>query len=279
MAKAESSELTGTIEQRFHRAWYAGVPFIPTKPTPPPSSPLPSPEQTASWLSVLAFSWLYPVMRAGYTRPLADSDLWQQPDERSARIYGQRILDAFEKRRAVPARAPLLKRVKWTLSLKGPKYVRRMENDWKASYKPSLVLALNDTVFWWLWSAGILRLFADAGQICSPLLVRAIITFAQESHDAMSSGTTPPSIGKGVGLVFGLLALQWAVLFASSHAFYRMFTTGVILRAGLIQVLFGRALRLSNRGMARIGTFLSFPSPFLTLQMCTNDLLQAPPPA
>ena len=90
---------------------------------------------------------------------------------------------------------------------------------------------------------------ADVGQMLSPLLVKALINFAKKSYHV----DNPPPIGEGVGLAVGLLALLWVILLANSHSYYRMYTTGVILRAGLIAILFRQGMSLSNRGMAKIG--------------------------
>lgn len=78
-------------------------------------------------------------------------------------------------------------------------------------------------------------------------MLQALINFASESYDAHSAGTAAPSIGRGLGLAFGLLALQWLIMLLNVHAFHRSFTTGVLLRTALITSVFSRALSLTSR--------------------------------
>lgn len=44
--------------------------------------------------------------------------------------------------------------------------------------KASLILSMNDSIFWWFWSAGILKVIGDTAQITSPLVVK-VRTFLQ----------------------------------------------------------------------------------------------------
>jgi len=49
------------------------------------------------------------------------------------------------------------------------------EKEWRekdGKRKASLILAMNDSVFWWFWSAGILKVISDTAQITSPLVVK-----------------------------------------------------------------------------------------------------------
>jgi hypothetical protein len=236
------------------------VPFVSSVAPPVPLEPQTSPEQGCSWWEWLTFGWVYSVLRVGYARPLESSDLWRLSAERSANVYAQRILESFERRKHV-ADPPRLKSIFWRL--RGQKYFERRRKSWLDKYEASLLMAMNDAVFSWFWIGGVLRLIADVGQMLSPLLVKALINFATESYGSEA----PPPIGKGVGLAFGLLGLLWVVLLANTHAFYRMYTTGVILRAALIAVLFRQGVSLSNRGMAMIGAYLSI----VRLELSTHD--------
>ncbi|KAG9079352.1 hypothetical protein FRC06_007784, partial [Ceratobasidium sp. 370] len=75
----------------------------------------------------------------------------------------------------------------------------------------------------------------------------AIINFASMSYNAHRSGEPAPSIGRGLGLSFGLLLLQWVIMLLNVHSFHRSFTTGVLLRTALITSVFSRALSLTSR--------------------------------
>ncbi|EUC66120.1 ABC transporter protein YOR1, putative [Rhizoctonia solani AG-3 Rhs1AP] len=240
--------------------WWCRVPFVSLKPKAPPASLADAPglpEDYAPWLSRLTFWWLNPLLSQGYSRPLQATDMYQLGESRAAHVYSSRLQDAFERRRAAledfktrvennQAQPPSWRRFLWRLT--GSQI--RKEEQWRrtvAKRQPSLAGALNDTIFWWFWIGGLYKGLADAGLICSPLLVKALINFASESYAAHLAGTPAPSIGKGLGLAFGLLALQWLIMFLNVHAFHRSFTTGVLLRTALITSVFSRALSLTSR--------------------------------
>lgn len=46
--------------------------------------------------------------------------------------------------------------------------------EWKKSMRKraSLTLAMNDAVFVWFWSSGVLKVLGDTAQVTSPLLVK-----------------------------------------------------------------------------------------------------------
>ncbi|ELU43847.1 multidrug resistance-associated ABC transporter [Rhizoctonia solani AG-1 IA] len=240
--------------------WWCRVPFVSLKPKAPPDSletATTLPEDHAPWFSRLTFWWLNPLLSQGYSRPLQATDMYQLGDKRGAHVYSSRLQDAFERRRTaledfkarienLQARPSSWRRFIWRLS--GSQTVK--EEQWRklmAKRQPSLAGALNDTIFWWFWIGGLYKGLADAGTICSPLLVKALINFASQSYAAHSEGTAAPSIGKGLGLAFGLLALQWLIMLLNVHAFHRSFTTGVLLRTALITSVFSRALSLTSR--------------------------------
>jgi len=91
-------------------------------------------------------------------------------------------------------------------------------------------------------SSGILKVTADTAQVTSPV-VKAIIKFATRSYTKPSTpgaASTVPSIGTGIGLAFGLLALQVLASLCTHHHFYRSTSTGVLLRGGLITAVYNR---------------------------------------
>ena len=169
------------------RPWYAKVPFASTSAPPPEvisdDSKLPmTPETTASWLDLVTFGWLGDLLNMGYARPLEKSDLYRLPPSRDSAKYAARIEKAFQRRKAHAdkintkidnheLRPPLYLRLVWTLTGDSTDQY----DDWIKNHprtEPSLVLALNDAVFWWLWVGGVLKLLADVGTVCVPLLIR-----------------------------------------------------------------------------------------------------------
>lgn len=242
------------------------------------------PEANAGWLSLLTFEWMTPLISLGYARPLEASDLYQLQDDRSAAYIAEKIQASFEARqiRANEYNERLAngevkagwRNILW--ALKGNRAER--EKRWRevdGKQKASLVLAMNDSVKWFvsviyymsysvhnlthcmlqLWSGGIFKVLGDTAQITSPLVVKAIIHFATESYvnsRRPNSTNKIPSIGEGIGLTFCLLALQIISSLCTHHFFYRSAGTGVLLRGGLITAIYNRSLVLTSRARSTL---------------------------
>ena len=169
------------------RPWYAKVPFVSASAPPPKiisddTQLSMTPEATASWPSLITFGWLGDLLSLGYARPLEKSDLYRLPPTRDSATYATRIERAFQRRKAHAdkinvkidnreLKPPLRLRLVWALvGNSASRYDAWIANHPRA--EPSLVLALNDAVFWWLWIGGALKLLADVGTVCAPLLIR-----------------------------------------------------------------------------------------------------------
>ena len=154
---------------------------------PPPRASLDEadiiPEVNANWLSILTFEWIGPLLRLGYTRPLEATDLYKLQDDRSSGFIAEKIIRSFEERQKKAAEynsrlangeiSPGLKGIWW--SIRGRRQER--EREWRektGKKKASLAMAVNDSVFFFFWSAGLLRLISDLTLITSPLLVKVI---------------------------------------------------------------------------------------------------------
>ncbi|KAG1781565.1 ABC transporter [Suillus placidus] len=212
------------------------------------------PEATAGFVSLLWFTWITPLLSLGYARPLESSDLYRLQEERGALPVADAILISFKTRQKKAAEynerltkgeiGPGLKGLWW--SIRGVRAER--EKQWRekdGKRKASLIFAMNDSIFWWFWSAGVLKVIGDTAQITSPLVVKAIINFVTASYTNHLTGKSTPPIGEGIGLAFGLLALQLISSWCNNHFFYRSMTSGVLLRGGLITAIYSRSLRLT----------------------------------
>ncbi|KAG1882251.1 ABC transporter [Suillus subluteus] len=219
------------------------------------------PEATAGFASLLWFTWITPLLSLGYARPLESSDLYRLQEECGALPIADAILTSFKTRKRKAAEYnerlakgeidPGLKGLWW--SMRGVRAER--EKQWRekdGKRKASLILAMNDSIFWWFWSAGVLKVIGDTAQITSPLVVKAIINFVTVSYTNHLTGQSTPPIGEGIGLVFGLLALQLVASWCTNHFFYRSTSSGVLLRGGLITAIYSRSLRLSARARVNL---------------------------
>lgn len=161
--------------------------FSRTKVPPPPPASLDDalliPEANANAFNRLVFEWITPLLRLGFARPLEASDLWKLQDDRGAQHIARLIAESYD-RRTIEANAyneriekgevkPVLKAIWW--SILGNKSAKMKEWKEKAKKRPSLVWAINDSVKWWFWSAGIFKIVGDVSQVTSPLVVKVSI--------------------------------------------------------------------------------------------------------
>ncbi|KAK7051247.1 hypothetical protein VNI00_004747 [Paramarasmius palmivorus] len=255
---AERSTDTAKPRSRF-------LPFISSKPPPPPKASVDDsdiiPEANANLFSLITFEWITYLLRLGYERPLEASDLYKLQDDRAAAYIGEQILESWDNRKKVAdawnerlakgeISPGIWRRAWWTL-----KRVEDGEKQWRETWgkkRPSLVMALNDSVKWWFWTSGVLKVIADTAQVTSPLIVKAIINFASKSYAGHFAGQAVPPIGQGIGLAFGLLALNIVSSLCMNHFFYRAASTGVLVRGGLIHAIYKRSLKLTSRARSKL---------------------------
>jgi hypothetical protein len=57
-----------------------------------------SPELTASFLNLLLFGWITPLLGLGYARPLEATDLYKLGEKRSSAYIAERITASFDRR-------------------------------------------------------------------------------------------------------------------------------------------------------------------------------------
>ncbi|KAI9467371.1 ABC transporter [Lactarius psammicola] len=152
--------------------------IIPLDPGPPPKKSIDDadyiPEMTTGWFSLLTFGWMNNLMALGYARPLEVSDLWKLQEHRSSGVIANVILDSF---RARCRRAEEYNTRLANGEIKPPLRLRLMNGSGQWVEKdgrkqPSLTLAINDSIKWWFWSGGILKVAGDTAQVTSPLVLK-----------------------------------------------------------------------------------------------------------
>ncbi|KAH9031754.1 ABC transporter [Lactarius pseudohatsudake] len=217
---------------------------------------------TAGWFSLLTFGWMNSLMTLGYARPLEAPDLWKLQEHRSSEVIANAILDSFEARRKKAdeyntrlsngeIKPPLKLRLMSALRGDSEERLRQwMEKDGRK--QPSLTLAINDSVKWWFWSSGILKVAGDTAQVTSPLILKSLIKFATESYVAHREGLLAPGVSRGIALGIGLVILQLFGSLCQHHFFYRSASSGVLVRGGLITAIYSRSLRLTTGSRARL---------------------------
>ncbi|KAG6854376.1 hypothetical protein C0991_007367 [Blastosporella zonata] len=254
------------VVARTQRSRLLRVPFTSNKEPPPPKQSINDadliPEATANFFELVTFEWVTPLLGLGYARPLEAPDLYKLQDNRSAASIAEKINASFDRRhkeaQEYNARLAngeigpgLWKAAIWTLSGKR----EEKEKKWRevdGKKRASLIWAMNDSIKWWFWTGGILKVIGDTAQVTSPLLVKAIINFATASYVGHKAGTKVPPIGEGIGYAFGLIGLQVVASLCTHHFFYRATSTGVLLRGGLITAIYTRSLKLTSRARSTL---------------------------
>ena len=120
----------------------------------------------------------------------------------------------------------------------------------KRGDKFPLLWALNDTFAREFWLGGMLSMLSSIFQVMSPFTLRYLISFATEAYAAQHGGSAGPNIGKGLGLVFGILIMQICQSMGTNHFIYRGMLVGGQARGALIAVIFEKAMKLSGRAKA-----------------------------
>ncbi|KAI9797008.1 MAG: hypothetical protein M1833_005841 [Piccolia ochrophora] len=202
------------------KKWYRRMnPFEKSQPPPVPEERSVSKEYGASFWSVLTFQWMGPLMRVGYQRPLESNDIWLVNPERATDVMAVKLSAAFQK--GVEDR-----------------------------YKYPLLWAMYETFKKEFLIGGACQLVANVLQVISPFTLRYLIAFATDAYYAQQTGSQPPHIGKGLGLAFGITAMQVVQSFGTNHYIYRGMMVGGESRAVLIAVIFEKAMKISGRAKA-----------------------------
>ncbi|KAK0642289.1 ABC transporter C family member 10 [Lasiodiplodia hormozganensis] len=176
-------------------------------------------EYGAGFFSLLTFQWMAPLMSVGYQRTLELNDIWLVNPSRSADVLSAKLVESFDRRRA------------------------------RGDPRP-LAGALYETFKFEFWLGGVCQLVSSIVQVLSPFTLRYLISFATEAYFAQQAGNAAPSIGRGLGLVFGITGMQILQSLCTNHFLYRGMMVGGEARAALISVIFDKALRISGRAKA-----------------------------
>ncbi|QSZ29358.1 hypothetical protein DSL72_003872 [Monilinia vaccinii-corymbosi] len=201
-------------------AWYKKINPLRWGAIPPvPETRTPSKEYTASFLSLLYFQWMAPIMSAGYRRQLEPNDIWTVNPNRSVDLLSDKLQESFRRRVA-----------------KGEKH--------------PLIWAMHETFKFEFWLGGACQFVSNILQVVSPFTLRYLITFASDAYIAAQEGLPAPSIGKGLGLVFGITIMQMLQSLGTNHFIYRGMMVGGQSRAVLISAIFEKAMKISGRAKA-----------------------------
>lgn len=209
-----------TDENQAKRPWYRKLnPLRWGKPPPVPEVREVSHEHKASFFSQLFFAWQGALMVTGYKRPLQQNDIWSVNPDRSVVKMSEELNASFKRRSAAGHKYPLL----W---------------------------ALHEVYHFEFYLSGACQLSSTIMQVMSPFTLRYLIQFATDAYVAQTTGSPPPNIGRGLGLVFGVTAMQILQSLGTNHFIYRGMLIGGMSRAALISLIYEKSMSVSGRAKA-----------------------------
>ncbi|KAI0035574.1 ABC protein [Vararia minispora EC-137] len=249
----------GAIKLRTH--WYQL--WLPKNPPPPAPDSFDDaktiPLAKASIISELTYSWITDIMVLGYKRSLQATDLWKMDKSREVETVSAKLEAAWEARvrkadewnRALAsgeARPGLFLQLRWHVSaLKRLGHYREVlcnsEENWRmvgGRKQASLIWALNEVFGFNFWLGGISKVLSDTMQLMIPLVIRAIINFAQQRE-----ASDPRNIGVGVAMAIGVFLLTAFTSVFQHQFFWRSMSTGVIVRGALTSMVYKRGVMLT----------------------------------
>ncbi|KAJ5675972.1 hypothetical protein N7462_008869 [Penicillium macrosclerotiorum] len=202
------------------KKWYRRLnPIRWQTPPPVPEERTPSREHGASFLSIISFQWMSPLMKVGYLRPLELQDIWTVNPDRAVDVLSERLDAALDSRTA-------------------------------RGTKRALLWALFDTFRFEIILGGICQFFSSLLLVFAPYLTRYLISFATAAYEAEMSGQPAPHIGRGMGFVVGITCMQALQSLCTNQFLFRGQMVGGQIRAVLISQIFNKAMKLSGRAKA-----------------------------
>ena len=183
------------------------------------------PEPRASLCSRIFFTWMTPLMKLGFRRPLDMSDLWELgPKEKVATIAKD-----FQKH--------------WDQEVQKAK-TKSKSNETTTKHVPSLLRALVQTFGRQFFFGGTcLKIFNDASQFVAPVIMKELITFVRSQQT-----DSPAPLWHGYGLALAMYFFMLIGAACENQYFQNVMTVGMQIRGVLISKVFDHAMILSQRG-------------------------------
>ncbi|XP_057660508.1 multidrug resistance-associated protein 1 isoform X6 [Diorhabda carinulata] len=198
-----------------------------------PQSQNPCPEESASFLSRLLFSWFDPLAWKGFRKPLETSDLWDINVQDSSR----ELVPVFEKcwqqtlRKCESTSPSQVAHAKFKPDSASVDFISSKKKK-QASILPALFKCFGPV---YLFGA-LLKLVQDLLTFASPQILGLLISYTKFKQEAWK------------GYFYAVLLLVTATvqtLFLAQY-FNRMFLVGMRIRTVLVSTIYKKALRISN---------------------------------
>ncbi|GAA5860287.1 hypothetical protein JCM3774_000370 [Rhodotorula dairenensis] len=217
------------------------------------------PRLRANIFQRLTFSWMTPMMVAGYRKFLTEEDLWALPPDDTAYALGQRLEKAWQVRRAKAvekADARPANPGQQPSYAVAPADGRKPTKEEKAK-RPSLTAALVSAYGGPFFTAALFKLGQDTLAFLQPWLLKRLLNFVGSYNSPYGE---PAFHGYIIALGMFVCAITQTLLL---HCYFsRVFETGMRVRAGLISLIYKKALVLSpsERGGRLTGDIVNLQS-------------------
>jgi ATP-binding cassette subfamily C (CFTR/MRP) protein 1 len=176
------------------------------------------PIEYATIFSILTFSWMTPLMRAGYKKYLTEDDLWNLAKRDTTRATGESFQTA------------------WEYELENKK-------------SPSLAIAIIRAFSGPYLVGAIFKAGSDTLNFVQPQLLRLLIRFVNSY-----STDEPEPVIRGAAIALAMFAISVSQTSCLHQYFQRSFETGMRIKSALTSAIYGKSLRLSNEGRASKST-------------------------
>lgn len=137
-----------------------------------------------------------------------------------------------------------------SINVLAPALHANFEKRVKAGSEHALIGAIYETFKFEIVLGGFCCVLGSVAQIILPYLLKYLIAFATDAYLAQYTNQVAPSIGKGLGWVFGLSAMQILASIGNNQFMYRGMVVGGQVRAALISLIFSKAMTISGRAKA-----------------------------
>eukprot|EP00842_Homolaphlyctis_polyrhiza_P001831 jgi/Hompol1/2649/HPOL_006098-RA len=235
--------------------------FIQT-PNPFPNTTPPSPEP--HFRGLLTFSWMDPIFRLGWKRPLQETDVWQLPSRMISESLADQLQLAWDNelrahgsdgaQQATVSSAKAEAEAGATESEKPSVAPNAPKAPSKNSSGPSLARAMRTMLVRKLAPIGLLKLASDCASMTSPFIVKLLVGYVVQCKDAVAAGTDLPPLSQGFGLAVLLFFLQIFTATCEGHYFFRAMSSGAALRTGISGFVYRKAMRLSAAARQEFGS-------------------------
>lgn len=196
-----------------------------------------NPIMSASFPSILAFSWFTGFAWLGCKRSLTFDDLWDLPAYIKSSSVVPRYLSKWSARPT--PKAPKSKDVKADFKTNGGPEVKIVDPSENApSPNPSTVITLMKAFGPYFAVGSIMKFFHDILNFVSPIVLKKIIGYAASDEE----------LWKGIMYVLILLIANSIQSIMLSKYFYDMYLIGIWIKSSVTSAIYRKSLRVSPQG-------------------------------